>query len=266
MVTQQDVFDLLRRCGVKSTDTVTVHAALRSVGPIANGADGLIDALKSYLYEGLLLVPTHTWATVTPENPCFDVRKTQPCIGALAQAAAFRPDGVRSLHPTHSMAAFGKGAEAYIAGEEKSGTPTPVGGALSRLYEKGGKVILLGVGQERNTYLHAVDERLGIKNRLADEGFDVTVTDRAGNTFVNKGYRPHLTRGLPEGVPGCSEFFINFDRAFEACGAVQKDRLGDAPVLVCDAVKMTDQMAKIWSRADCDMCLCQMDIPQSWYA
>ena len=114
MVTKQDIIAFLKEMGFRPDDTVTIHAALRQVGPIENGADGLIDALTEYLSEGLLLVPTHTWANVNPENPHFDVRSTVPCIGTLAKVAAFRKDGIRSLHPTHSMAAFGKNARAYI--------------------------------------------------------------------------------------------------------------------------------------------------------
>lgn len=265
MVTKQDIFDFLSRNGFRRDDTVTIHAALRQVGPIENGADGLIDALTEYLCDGLLLVPTHTWANVNPGNPRFDVRETVPCIGTLAKVAAFRKDGIRSLHPTHSMAAFGKNARAYIEGEEKSGTPAPMGGALSRLYDVGGKVILLGIGHERNTYLHAVDERIDVQNRLAEQGFDVEIVDWNGNVTLKRDYHPHAVAGLPEGISGCSEYYPNYSKAFEVCGAVTYDTLGNARVHICDVKKMSDQMMKIWSRADRDMCVCDMEIPESWY-
>lgn len=265
MVTKQDIFDFLQQMGIRRDDTLTIHAALRQVGPIENGADGLIDGLTEYLNEGLLLVPTHTWANVNRENPHFDVRSTVPCIGTLAKVAAQRRDGIRSLHPTHSMAAFGKDARAYIQGEENSHTPAPMGGALSRLYDVGGKVILLGIGHERNTYLHAVDERVDVQNRLAPDGFDVTITDWEGNRHQVKDFHPHYVTGLPSDVSGCSEYYPNYKKAFEVCGAVQYGKLGNALVYVCDVRKMTDQMMKIWSRADRDMCVCDMEIPVSWY-
>ena len=265
MTTKQDILRFLEEMGIAHDDTVTIHAALRKVGPIEDGADGLIDALTEYLSEGLLLVPTHTWAVVNKANPYFDVRSTVPNIGTLARVAAQRRDAVRSLHPTHSMAAFGRNARAYIEGEEKSGTPAPMGGALSRLYDVGGKVILLGVGHERNTYLHAVDERVDVKNRLAEEGFDVTITDWDGNTILCPDFHPHEVHGLPDGVSGCSEYYPNYNKAFEAADAVHYGKLGNATVYVCDVRKMTDQMMKIWSRADRDMCVCDMDIPESWY-
>lgn len=265
MVTGRDIRAFMQEMGFKKDDTVTIHAALRQVGPIENGADGLIDGLKDYLSEGLLLVPTHTWANVNSRHPFFDVRQTEPCIGTLARVAAFRKDGIRSLHPTHSMAAFGKNARAYIEGEEKSRTPAPMGGALSRLYEMGGKVILLGVGHERNTYLHAVDERVDVKNRLAEKGFDVEVLDWDGNAHTVHDFHPHAVTGLPAGVSGCSEYYPNYKKAFEDAGAVRYGKLGNALVYVCDVRKMTDRMMRIWQRADRDMCVYDMEIPKAWY-
>lgn len=262
MITKNDVFQLLEAHGIQSTDVVTIHAALRAAGPIEGGADGLIDALKDYLCDGLLLIPTHTWAVVNKDNPYFDVRTTVPNIGTLARVAAFRPDAVRSLHPTHSLAVFGKGAREYIEGEEKSETPAPVGGCLSRLYELNGKILLLGVGHERNTYLHSVDERMDIPNRLRPEGFTVTITDWDGNTMQSPVFHPHQTLGIPTGL---SEYYPNYKRALEVTGAVTYHQLGNATVYCCDARKTSDTVMHLWQHADCDICLGKYDIPESWY-
>ena len=264
MVTKNDVFRLLEECGVKHDDTLTIHASLRAAGPIAGGADGLIDALKEYLCDGLLLVPTHTWANVNRESPFFDVRSTVPCIGTLAKVAAFRPDAVRTLHPTHSLAIFGKGAWAYAQGEEKSATPAPMGGCLSRLYEREGKILLLGVGHERDTYLHAVDERLDLPNRLHPELFTVTITDWEGKQHQSPLYRSHYVVG-PHGFLACSDYYPNYKKAIEAADAVVYSQLGNALVYCCDAKKMTDAVMRLWAHADRDLCIEEMEIPEAWY-
>lgn len=262
MVTQNDVFTLLKSLGIRHDDIVTVHSSLREIGPIEGGADGLIDALKTYLTDGLLLIPTHTWANVNAENPHFDVRSTAPCIGTLSKIAAFRPDGVRSLHPTHSMAAFGKNAREYIQGEENSHTPAPVGGALSRLYELNGKVLLIGVGHERNTYLHAVDERIDVPNRISPTGFTAQITDWDGNVHYTKDFYPHYTAGIKTGL---SEYFRNYKQALDATAAVQYGWLGNALVYGCDCRRMTDVVLRILQRADHDVCIGIQDIPEEWY-
>ncbi len=261
MVTEKDIFKMLRDCGVKNTDVVTIHSSLRSIGKIENGADGLIDAICKYLSEGIFLVPTHTWATVNKDNPYFDVRTSEPCIGTLARVAALRPDGIRSLHPTHSLTAFGKGAAKYVSGEEYSATPAPVGGALSSLYERKGKILLIGVGQERNTYLHAVDERLNIQNRLSAEPFTVTITDKSGKTITSPPFRCHHAVGTND----VSKQYPNYEKAFEYHRAMVYSKLGGAVVRCCDAEKITDVVRLLWKNTDHDLCISAEEIPQEYY-
>ena len=265
MITRQDVFDMLAGFGVRRDDTLTIHASLRAPGPIEGGADGLIDALKDYLADGLLLVPTHTWDNVTREQPVFDVRATVPCIGTLAKVAAFRPDTVRTLHPTHSLAIFGREAAAYAAGEERASTPAPVGGCLQRLYTRQGKILLLGVGHNRNTYLHAVDEMMDRPNRLAPAGFPVTIIDREGRAHVNPDFHPHRMLNAAGEIIDCSSRYPNYTPALEAAGAVQYGTLGAARVICCDARRAADAVIRLWSKATCDVCMEPMEMPEAWY-
>ena len=262
MLTKKDVFTLFETFGIPRDAIVTVHSSLREVGPIEGGADGLLDMMQEYLCDGLLLIPTHTWANVNAANPVFDVCTTVPCIGTLAKVAAFRRDGYRSLHPTHSMAGFGRNAKAYLQGEEKSATPAPVGGALSRLYELSGYVLLIGVGHERNTYLHAIDERVDQPNRIAPDGFPVTVIDHEGREHQVADFHPHHTTGISCGL---SEYYRNYKRALDVTGAVQYGWLGNALVYGCDCRKMTDTVLRILHSADRDMCIGIQDIPEAWY-
>ena len=73
-----------------------------------------------------------------------------------------------SLHPTHSMAGVGRDAAAYLKAEELCNTPCTPGGCYDRLKECGGKILLVGVGHERNTYIHSAEEVLNVPNRLSD--------------------------------------------------------------------------------------------------
>ena len=262
MLTKKDVFQLLESFGIRHDDVVTMHCSLREIGPIEGGADGLIDALKEYLHAGILLIPTHTWANVNADNPYFDVRSTVPCIGTMSKVAAFRKDAVRSLHPTHSMAAFGKNARDYIQGEETAQTPAPLGGALNRLYEMNGKVLLVGVGHERNTYLHAVDERIGVANRLSAAGFSIEITDWDGHVHRVDDFHPHATEGINVWL---SEYYRNYKHALDVKGAVQYGWLGNALTYCCDCRKMTATVIKIWQHADHDVCIGIQEIPEEWY-
>ena len=262
MVTKNDILNFLGSAGIKRGDKVTIHISLRSVGTIENGADGLIDAFCEYLEDGLFIVPTHTWDNVTRDHPYYDVRTTEPCIGTLSKVAAFRADGVRSLHPTHSVTVFGKNAAEYVKGEENSASPAPVGGCISRLYEENGKVLLVGVGHERNTYLHAVDERLHIPDRLNPDPFVITIKDYDGNTLKSPPFRTHFTAAASTCV---SEYYPNYKKALEYTGAVTYSQLGGALVYCCDARKMTDTIQSIWAKADRDLCISDEPIPDEYY-
>lgn len=262
MVTRDDIFRFLESCNIKHDDKVTIHCSLKSIGEIENGADGLIDSFCEYLSDGLFIVPAHTWDSVSKENPFYDVKTSVPCIGALARVAAFRADGKRSLHPTHSVTVFGKGADEFIKGEESCASPAPVGSCLSRLYEEHGKILLVGVGHERNTYLHSVDERFNIPNRLNPDTFVITIKDENGRLLKSPPFHTHYTSGVKS---CCSDFYPNYKEAFDYFGAVTYSVLGNAKVYCCDARKMTDIVKMLWDKTDHDLCVSNEKIPVEYY-
>lgn len=260
MITGAQIKAQLQAMGIHPGDTVMLHTSLRSVGSIEAGADGFIDAFREYLSDGLLLIPTHTWANVNQEQPLYDVRSTVPCIGTLPRIAALRKDGIRSLHPTHSIWASGKGAAEFLSGEELAQTPAPPWGAWARLADVGAKILLIGVGHNRNTFIHAVDELAGVPNRLHPEGFRVTIRDHRGAEITHPFYSHYCT--LTNDV---SAQYPNFEKAFTALGVQTFGKLGNAEVRIVDATKCRDVVLRVYSRADRDVCVEALEIPESWY-
>ena len=111
MINRQDVEKMFDELGICPDSTVAVHTSLKSIGGIEGGAEGLLDYYTELLPEGLLIVPTHTWAVINRDNPVYDVRESVPNIGVFPQICAKetfrRGNAIRSLHPTHSVAVFG---------------------------------------------------------------------------------------------------------------------------------------------------------------
>lgn len=243
MLTAVEIHRFLRENGIRKSDTVLIHTSMRALGEVEGGCDGLIDAFQAYLSDGLFIVPTHTWANVGESQPIYDVRATLPCIGALPVVAAFRKDGVRSLHPTHSVAAFGKRAHEFVAGEENCTSPCPVGGVWSRLYDENATILLLGVKLNRNTYIHAIDELLNIPNRLKDP-IDLTVIDYDGNERIIS-FRKHGNTG--------SEEYEKYRAALEEANAMTNARLGNAEVGIVSARGCTEVLKKLlWGQSSND--------------
>ena len=260
MFTKEELKAQIRAMGILPTDTVLIHSSLRAVGPVENGADGIIDAFKEVLTDGLLLIPTHTWWNVTKKEPIFDVRSTVPNIGTLPRVAAFRKDAVRSLHPTHSVAGFGKNAAEFLAGEEKAGTPAPPKGVMHRLAFVGAKILLVGVGNDKNTFIHSLDEEAQVPDRLERESYDLTVIDQEGKRHITDFRSHHCSRH-----PDVSVNYPNFEPALVACGAQQFGKLGNAQVRIVDAQKCREVVLRIFARADRDVAVEKMEIPESWY-
>lgn len=260
MFTKEDLMQQIREMGIQSNDTVLIHTSMRAVGQVENGAHGVIDAFRDYLTEGLFLVPTHTWANVTRENPVYDVCATVPCIGALPRAAAFRGDGIRSLHPTHSMWAIGQGAAEYVRNEENAPTPGHPGYAWDRLADVNAKILLIGVGHDKNTFIHAVEEVADIPDRLQQEPWEAIIHDREGNVYQH----PYVTHFCSRSSD-VSRQFVNFEKPLLELGAQKFGKLGNANVRIVDARACKEIVLKILSRTRQDLCIEYMDIPEELY-
>lgn len=134
------------------------------------------------------------------------------------------------LLPTHSMAAYGKGAAAYLEGELDANTPCTPGGCYDRLRAAHGKVLLLGVTHARNTFIHSVEEVLNVPNRLTDKPLQLTVVDEAGAQHT-----VYMRRHYNAQQPHISEDFVKLEQAYLDCGAARNTKFGDAKCILCDA-------------------------------
>ena len=244
MINKADVHKFLMDAGIKPSDTVLVHTSMKALGEVEGGCEGLIEAFTSYLSEGLFVVPTHTWENVGAHNPVYNVLETKPNIGALPTVAAFHKDGIRSLHPTHSVAAFGKRAEEFVKGEEKAVSPCTPGGVWARLYDENAVILLIGVGLNRNTYIHAVDEMLDLPGRLCDS-INLTVLDKNGKKY-ELNFRKHGNTG--------SANFGNYSKPLEYAGALKNSVLGNAQVGIFYAREGTEVIKNLWKKAEYNLC------------
>ncbi|MHB1190655.1 MAG: AAC(3) family N-acetyltransferase [Armatimonadota bacterium] len=129
-----------------------MHSSLVALGQVDGGADAVIEALLEAVGPaGMVAMPTFAC------NPPFGRRTSATRLGAIPDRFWRRPEAVRSLHPTHSVAAIGLGAEELIRDHDKAPTAYGEGTPYHRLAVGGGKILLLGVDQDRNTTLHTAE-------------------------------------------------------------------------------------------------------------
>jgi aminoglycoside 3-N-acetyltransferase len=168
-----------------------VHSSLKRLGTIDGGAEAVLDALLACIGpRGTLVLPTHTWWTVTDKQPVFHVRHSPSCVGVLTEVFRKRPGVLRSLHPTHSVAAVGPRAEQYTAGQLEATSPCPPDSAYGKLCDNDGAILLLGVTMMHNTTLHMVEELAGLPGLYQDTPRDYIVIDQNGGEHTLR-IRPH---------------------------------------------------------------------------
>ena len=119
----QVVAEALARAGVPHDGVLFVHSAFRRLGAQGFRVDAFIEALLEYMHRGTLVMPTMTWRVVTPASPTFDELATVSHVGVAAERFRIAYSTHRSLHPTHSVAAYGKLAAALTSEHHLDGTP-----------------------------------------------------------------------------------------------------------------------------------------------
>lgn len=249
MFTKEQIFEQLKAMNAPRNSVVTVHSSLRAIGEVEGRGEGFLDALIEYFTaeDGLLVIPTHTWDNFFREGAInLDMNDTRTCIGTLPNLAAAHRDAHRSQHPTHSVAVFGSSekAETFIADDGFSKTCTPADGCYGKIYGSHGYVLLIGVGHERNTYLHCVEEMLDVANRTGKEYSPVTVKQKDGS-IVNREIRFMEAKGIGD----VSAFFPKLEPAFRYYNCITDGKIGNAKAMLCDAVSMKNTMELIYERS-----------------
>jgi aminoglycoside 3-N-acetyltransferase len=227
----------IRELGL-SRRPVCVHASLRSFGHVAGGADAVVDAFLSE--ECTVLVPAFSLMflvappedmrpprngldydrplDVEPDGRIFTPATNEmegPYMGAVARAVVARPGRARGEQPLNSFAAVGPEAGALLAAQQ----PLDVYAPLKELAERGGFVLLIGVGLTSMTLLHLAEARAGRETfrRWARARTGEVIEVQAGSCSAGfDAFEPVLAPHAREATVGESRW-----RAYPARAAVE---------------------------------------------
>lgn len=244
------ITDDLRRLGVAEGDLVMVHASMRAVGPVVDGADGVLDALATAVGpDGTLLVNTGArddlgWVNDRPEperaallagTPAFDARTApaDPDNGVLAEVFRTRPGTLVSDHPEGRFGASGRLAAELIADvpwDDYYGAGSP----LERLVHRRGKVLRLGADPDTVTLIHHAEHLVDLPGKR-----------RVRRHRVVQGPAGPALRAIDalddsDGIvdhPG-EDYFITILRAYLATGRASVGPVGGATSELLDAADL----------------------------
>ncbi|MBI4514448.1 MAG: AAC(3) family N-acetyltransferase [Deltaproteobacteria bacterium] len=235
---------------------VVVHSSLSAFGEVDGGARAVCDALIDAIANGTILMPAFTYAETliglragrtVAFHPDLPVSRE---IGRVAEAFRRMPGVLRSNHPTHSFAAYGRHARDLLSTQRDNN----VFGPIKKLNIAQGHVLLLGTGLHSVTAIH-----------LAEEQMQMPYLERRSAIRLNAaGYEERV---VLENVPGCSAAFDRLEERLDpkkvASIALARSSARKLPVrylvnLATQALE-EDPAFFVCERPDCSSCIAKRE-------
>lgn len=165
--------------GIKKGDIVMVHASISSLGYVIGGAEAIYEALYQLIgSEGTIVVPSQTveisdpsswqypaipseWFEMIREHlPAFDKERSfSKAMGEFSHFIGRLPNSYRSNHPMYSFSATGFHAKEIVE-HQTLDFPFGLHSPLSKMYDFGAKILMIGTDFETNTALHLAEHFL----------------------------------------------------------------------------------------------------------
>ncbi len=171
-----------RNLGVETGDTLFVHSSFKSLGPVGGGAGTVVGALEDAIgNDGLILMPSFHLVAVTDRVKTWDIERSPSSVGWITEFFRLMPDTYRSDHCSHSVAARGREAREVTSDHRLRkglrsrwdrghlGFAFGDGSPMWKAYQRGGKILMLGVDYQSSTYVH-IAESLYRSRNLDKEG------------------------------------------------------------------------------------------------
>lgn len=235
----------LQALGIRTADTLMVHASLRSVGPVEERGQGVISALLGVLgSEGTLMA--YADFEPTSEVPYFNIKRSpaRPDYGIFAELVRTDPSAVRSANPGASMVAIGARARWLCEDhplEYGYGPESPLG----KLVSVDGKVLLLGSDLDQVTLLHLAEHLADIPDkRVVTRSLNVVRDDGTTDSVMIEEFdtsRP-VVSGMPE------RFFASVVGDFLATGAASSGRVGQSLSYLLPAKELVSHAVSVMER------------------
>ncbi len=218
---------VLTSLGVQKDMMLVVHCSLSDLGASLPQAKLVIELLlKMVGKQGTILVPTFTYISANPDRP-FDIRYSRSDLGLFSEFFRLHPRAVRSMHPTHSVAAIGKHAEYLVRDHEKLDTPFGIGSPWEKLLEWDTQILVLGMNTDIMSLYHAIEDWGKVPLRYLDNPVQFEVIDPNGEHHQVTSYLHGPNPGRPD-----SETFMTQQ------GFLKKALFQGTPLYLVDARRM----------------------------
>lgn len=215
---KEEIKEGLKTLGIGLGDKFLVHSSLKMMGWVNGGANAVIDALMSLVTSsGTIMMPAFTF----PPVELFDPKSTPTTLGAIAETFRKHEDVVRSLHPSHSVAVWGKDSEKY-ADLHLDSTALGIGSPVHGLIEAHGDILLLGVGHWANSAIHVAEAIAKVPY------LNIPYSEDYAKPLAVKTADGSIKEVPTKENPGCSINFVAAETPLRNAGLLKYQRVGDA--------------------------------------
>lgn len=232
VLTKEALIKGIKKAGIKKGDTLFIHSSLKGLGYIEGGPQTIIDAFKSVIgNDGTLIFPVFTidmsMEKTLKSNTVFCPKTSPSTVGSISNAFLKNEGVFRSLHPTHSVAAWGKHAEFITKDHHSSnsnfGKDTPFG----RFLELNGKLLGLGIKYDNVTFYHTYEDLNLAKfpTVYLPKPFNVKIKNHKNEEIklAVLCHNPEFHKTRIEKDPAIEQFFSNY---FEKNKIATKTKIG----------------------------------------
>jgi aminoglycoside N3'-acetyltransferase len=243
--------DDLIELGIGAGDCLIVHCSFRRLKLAGHVPLDVIEALVATLgKEGTLMMPTFTYSYSGIWQVIPFSAATTPGVenGVLSETFRCLPGTFRSKHPTYSVAALGRHAE-FLTSDREQCSPLGQDSSYGDALGLGAKILLLGVGNNRNSMLHHVEVAAGLPYN------DIPFRWFWGNTAaITEADKIRHVPLVPE-YPACSDNFSWLDKLLVSEGIANEGLIGGSPSYLIEASQMRDFVVRqIKLKPDCLLC------------
>ncbi len=238
MLTKEDIFKTLSDLNLKANDNILIHSSLKSIGKIDGGPITLINCLKEYFKDGMILFPTHSWSYMNHDLDELNLNEANSCVGALSNIALMN-GFKRSHHPTHSVCGYGKNVDEYLKFDDDAKTPASPNGCFGNLKNYNFKIIFIGCPISKNTFIHSIEEEFNVSDRFTSHiyHFYTYDNDNKYEYYMPKHYTPYN--------PHISDNYVKIYEPLKERGILREFILGDAKSVIIDSKECYNYVSNI---------------------
>jgi aminoglycoside 3-N-acetyltransferase len=221
---EADIRTALQAFGPFTQSILCVHSSLSACGTIRGGPATVVKALREWIGENTLVMVTHTYCypDETGAAPLYDPATTPSRVGAISDWFWRQPGVLRSLHPSHSIAAAGPLAEKLCAAHELTDTPCGPGTPYQRMIHEDASVLMFGARMDAYTLFHTAEDAAKVPYLYLPEQCTLKIKAPDGSIRTVLMWRQDWT------VP---RSFICKDTWLEQRGLLKRQKLGRAELL-----------------------------------